>query len=449
MNLKTWIVDKYVINSAIMESSFRWLPTMFHNLTAEERQARLEMIAGYDLTVIELARKSQLKEWARGLVRGFHRLNKSQLIAALNDATADLREAKRLEIERERLEQLERENRLAAERAKLDLAAAEIPNIEQRRLMNRKAVDPESPESTAERLYAQVKDILSRVDTLEQQKEDITDLVLQWNNQVRDYSPVTVAKTHAPRIIKRLTELIEFEPDSNFKSELVILVASLKSKINKAVESINIQQNREYKTKVASQVKNLVPVKLEDLLVLCEEFLRDPDTHGWKKVSCALALVTGRRMAEIHCTAEFNPVDDYSVEFSGQLKTKGREDGTQSYEIPVLVNSGLIVDALQWLGRMQTERGKPGRIDDVRLVNKLYSKELSREMEVGPFHIEAGEGSHLPYKALRALYAEICYQQYCDPNLVTRSGYFSRILGHSDNDVDTSHSYQVYSLLMD
>jgi hypothetical protein len=61
-----------------------------------------------------------------------------------------------------------------------------------------------------------------------------------------------------------------------------------------------------------------------------------------------LAALTGRRVAEIGCTARFTRVEDdnFKAVFTGQLKTKGRTD-VVPYEIPLLHNYDAIAKTLK------------------------------------------------------------------------------------------------------
>ena len=78
----------------------------------------------------------------------------------------------------------------------------------------------------------------------------------------------------------------------------------------------------------------------------------------WRDVSCVLALVTGRRMGEVHLSGVFTQVSEYEVAFSGQLKGKSRKVkvgerklALRDYEfsIPTLVRAELVVKGIAWL----------------------------------------------------------------------------------------------------
>jgi hypothetical protein len=49
------------------------------------------------------------------------------------------------------------------------------------------------------------------------------------------------------------------------------------------------------------------------------------DEVNWRDVSCAISLVTGRRMGEVHLSGQFNQVGSHEVIFKGQLKGKSRK----------------------------------------------------------------------------------------------------------------------------
>lgn len=116
------------------------------------------------------------------------------------------------------------------------------------------------------------------------------------------------------------------------------------------------------------------------ILTLCESGASKTDVN-WQDVSCALALVTGRRMSEIHQSGVFSKIGDHEVKFSGQLKGKSRTlDGSKlikaEFNIPTLVSASLVLSGLEWLDRegkrLDSKTGTPEQ------VNKTWGKYLSR-----------------------------------------------------------------------
>ncbi|MBE9119215.1 hypothetical protein IQ249_25525, partial [Lusitaniella coriacea LEGE 07157] len=89
------------------------------------------------------------------------------------------------------------------------------------------------------------------------------------------------------------------------------------------------KQNVAYREKVAhrSQTDERVELDLTKQLKEAHRVLElaangavNLNEVEWRDVSLAVALCTGRRMAEVHCSGQFRIIDDYTVGFTGQLK---------------------------------------------------------------------------------------------------------------------------------
>ncbi len=157
--------------------------------------------------------------------------------------------------------------------------------------------------------------------------------------------------------------------------------------------------------------------------------LKAPD---WKKVSIALAIATGRRMAEIHLTSsQFEYVDKTTCNFTGQLKVKGDAfeyfEKNPAYPIPVLVNAQLVCDAHEWLKRNSKT------VEDTRVAANRYTKDLSEVMKLlkNRFGIEH---DFFTYKGLRTIYAQVCSQVF-NNNDPDNTLYLARILGHGRGEL--------------
>lgn len=110
----------------------------------------------------------------------------------------------------------------------------------------------------------------------------------------------------------------------------------------------------------------------------------------WRDVSCAIALVSGRRMAEIHLSGDFEATGDYQLSFKGQLKGKARKVKVTSgigkqevllrdyeFTIPTLVRAELVVKGIDWL----EANGKRFPKDEPQeRVNARWSKVLSERV---------------------------------------------------------------------
>lgn len=150
-----------------------------------------------------------------------------------------------------------------------------------------------------------------------------------------------------------------------------------------------------------------------------------------------LCALTGRRSAEIGCTASFSDPQDNTAMFDGQLKTKDRKD-IVPFEIPILVN---FHDLNKSLASVREE--KPIFINNPPKFNKIASKELGIRARKHFSHYIEGR---LKVKDLRAIYATIAYDNYllsCTNDFATMShnAFFSRILGHHEYDLNTCNSY--------
>lgn len=225
------------------------------------------------------------------------------------------------------------------------------------------------------------------------------------------------------------------------------------------------QEKRNYKKKSAKKRASRAAIDPSKAIERAARVLRELDSGtkktAWKDVSIALALVTGRRMAEIHQTAEFDPVGDGLVRFTGQCKTKGssadyyREN--PSYEIPVLVPVEDVLKGLAWL----EERGKRIAKDgDIRQVNRRYSKELGIEVKgwaedgirlVRASKSDAGIGApeDITYHSLREIYALVCSEVMRSDEEEQAVSYVSSILGHGTEDEVTPQAYQSKFTLAD
>ena len=147
----------------------------------------------------------------------------------------------------------------------------------------------------------------------------------------------------------------------------------------------------------------------------------------------AIAGLTGRRVAEVACTAEFKIKDDKTLNFTGQLKTKNRVD-VETLEIPCLNTATDIIKVHKRLKTLIT-------ITDPESFHNTFSRSISKT-----YHKHFAKFYDAPHqvKDLRAFYAEYCYLIY-EP-LVAKTKYFSQILGHGEEDATTGNHYERFKL---
>jgi hypothetical protein len=157
--------------------------------------------------------------------------------------------------------------------------------------------------------------------------------------------------------------------------------------------------------------------------------------HFMPKV-LALSALTGRRVAEIGCTAKFEFIDNNHVLFTGQLKTKNKLSEL-SYPIPVLYDAKVIIKALDNL-----RLNFPKYLEDPYGFSTNYAPNMRNVVKkYKPFI----EGDITP-KDLRSIYAPIAYERYCLDKREHDTLFYTKILGHSEKDIYTCLSYLKYKI---
>lgn len=182
-----------------------------------------------------------------------------------------------------------------------------------------------------------------------------------------------------------------------------------------------------YAQKVAREHRNLRPLKdYEKMLVKASELLEAPSIYDR---ILGLAFLTGRRSAEIACTAQFKALGKDWMLFEGQLKGKTRV--METYKIPVLGEGDALIRAT-----MHIRQQRPQWVDQPIPFHSCGSKELSRRVKrhFSDFMDDPA------VKDLRAAYAEVCYRRFGTEKM-TKSRFFSDILGHGEDDNLTGQSY--------
>jgi hypothetical protein len=185
--------------------------------------------------------------------------------------------------------------------------------------------------------------------------------------------------------------------------------------------------NEQYSKKVASEHRDLRPLKNYEKMIVVASNLLEADSLYDRILG--LAFLTGRRAAEIGCTAQFQRLRKDWMLFDGQLKGKTRV--LMTYEIPVLGESEVIIPALK---RIREQR--PRWEDNTILFHDSGSRELSTRVKR---HFSDFIESPT-VKDLRAAYAEVCYDKFGSVRKA-KTRFFSEILGHGQDDNITGQSY--------
>jgi hypothetical protein len=152
-----------------------------------------------------------------------------------------------------------------------------------------------------------------------------------------------------------------------------------------------------------------------------------------------LAALTGRRVAELACSAKLARCEDdnFKAIFIGQLKTKGRTD-VIPYEIPLLHDYDTINSTLK-----SVQDYKPQFKNNPELFNATASNQLRASVKRHFSGLFEGEPKT---KDLRAIYALLAFDMFCEQEgdefvTISINKYFASILGHSIDDVVTCGSY--------
>lgn len=160
-------------------------------------------------------------------------------------------------------------------------------------------------------------------------------------------------------------------------------------------------------------------------------------SQDWVDVALGLSVLTGRRLGEIMKVGNLQPKTMYTVLFSGQLK---RKDVTlESYEIPILAQSSIVLEA--W-SRLRTLRDCSGM--DGELIGKTYDTELSQAAtRYYSEYVPAREGRVSLYTHLfRTIYPQIAVLWFC-PVTTSPLEYIPTIQGHYwEKDGQTGLDYK-------
>lgn len=210
------------------------------------------------------------------------------------------------------------------------------------------------------------------------------------------------------------------------------------------------RQNVRYKKKVEErrEPENRIEIDLTNSLKFAHSVLNEVvegKNPNWIDVSCSLALATGRRMGEIHLSAEFEQTEEYEIAFRGQLKGKNRKIriGTKNipvinvtFYIPTLLPADLVCAGLDYL---EIKGKRFSKEEDPERVNRTWSKVLNLAVKDWDFLPE----NERTYHKFRAAYLRACLvNENQDPYDFT--DFAKEVLG--DNDEATIDVYKRYEI---
>jgi hypothetical protein len=160
----------------------------------------------------------------------------------------------------------------------------------------------------------------------------------------------------------------------------------------------------------------------DEIVSRAVELLDRPD---WADVAAGLAVLTGRRSAELLSTANFEVVSQRSLIFTGAVKRRG-EKGL-AFEIPTLTDANRVVDAIALLRRELPDAIQLSAKD----VNAKYGQAVARACDR---HFSDLVPTRLSKDSLythlfRSIYATIATFWYCPPS-VNETEFKAAIQGH-------------------
>ena len=400
-----------------------WVKDM--TATIDELNQRRELIAKYDEATLQMMNVSALKKLASGIVPGSSRMHKAELIESLIKATkvdrliAEIIPNTTIEV----IEANKSATEVIAKNVSEDLATwtsrlyRDFRNVVQTNWKNGQ---------WDEKIHSDIPALGYRVvHFLNSHKGEQNDGGLAFTTKMR-------YRTHICNLLK---EYVEAERDTVHFKQLESCLEMLQKQIQFQITDIAEQKKGLQERRLAERKKEKEVISFKPIYEFAVTVLNNLDNYkaaDWKKVSIALAIVSGRRMAEIHLSStKFEYVDNQNCDFTGQLKVKGdaEEYFTKypSYPIPVLVDARLVVAAHDWLKKnIKTH-------PDTRVVAKRYTKDLSEAMKILKNRFTV-EHDFFTYKGLRAIYAQVCSQIF-NSNDPDNTLYLAQILGHGRGEL--------------
>lgn len=190
-----------------------------------------------------------------------------------------------------------------------------------------------------------------------------------------------------------------------------------------AAQKKGLQKRRLAQRRKQRETLSFKPLHEYAVSVLSNLESRETD---WSEVSVAIAIATGRRLAEIHLAASrFEYVDATHVKFTGQRKLMGDAaayfEQNPSYIMPVLVDAEKVVIGHQWL------KQKGQVVESALVANRAKGNPLRQWVR----HLKQKWGilhQLFTYKAFRSIYAAACNQVF-NGNDMDDSLYIADILG--------------------
>jgi len=237
------------------------------------------------------------------------------------------------------------------------------------------------------------------------------------------YEDSTIVKTYLPKINRALLQ----HGDEG---------KAVSKRINNKVKSRRIAVKKATKINKVKEHNNLKPISEGAMLRFIEAVVSQCESghvsNNWMAVGLALGFLAGRRQSEIFGDSTFTKIDDTHIEFSGQKKMRGTRDDVP-YTLPV-INADWVIVLLEYLTKAD-KRGKTSAY-----VNKTICTCYSRAPRlIKPLGLDFFKDSRVAYGLYHCAHTK--------PESITIQAYLGKLMGHGENDLETSNSYQKFNLV--
>ncbi|PMK63278.1 hypothetical protein BCT93_12350 [Vibrio lentus] len=171
------------------------------------------------------------------------------------------------------------------------------------------------------------------------------------------------------------------------------------------------KRERDRKTKYQKRPRKFSGMEIIELIYT----LIKSDT--WEDLTLGLSLATGRRSVEVFHFGQFEVSSKHSLKFTGMRKSKVKS--TQEFKIPALIDSDLVVDALNRLRSTTRYTSLIDRLNGLNLheaefarkINQSIAADLNKLINV-KMNPENKQGLKWVFKDSRAIYARMAYATY-------------------------------------
>jgi integrase len=255
-------------------------------------------------------------------------------------------------------------------------------------------------------------------------------------HRVKNYSKATLLN-YRSEVLKRL-ELFTENDFSKISVDWKPQFELFRKGVLKSFVDVSRDKLKTTNTNINKRQNEGIEIDVINLITWANDTLKNlpSDTARWREVAIALMIATGRRQSEIMSSAIFEAIDSYKIHFTGQLK-RHIDDQVESFTIPTLVNSQLVVNGLKWL---QTNGKRENNPKKAHNRFSRYLSETAKKTCDDYINLTQGNWNYIDDKGkekdrrtchiFRQIYGQIAYKTFCS-NTRKISQFLTEIMGHS------------------